>query len=168
MTKKEIEKKARECLELINLEIPVPVIEIAEKLGLEVHEVVAPDEESLSQLSVALVKNDRHWLILVNEEEIATRKRFAIAHAVGHFLLHPKKEKIDSFVAGETIVLKDVYGTEEKEASYFALALLMPTLELKEAWQKTKDAETLSKQFYVSQVSLTARLQALNLVEGVL
>ncbi len=44
----------------------------------------------------------------------------------------------------------------------------MPTLELKEAWQDMQDFKDLSKMFYVSHASLAARLQSLNLVEGVI
>lgn len=168
MTKKQIEKKALECLELLDeIDIPIPIITVANLHGIEVHDVSIPVDEYGAITSV-LTKHGDQWVILLNELETGTRKRFAIAHALGHFLLHEKKDWIDSFELGE-IAVAEMGESKQKEleAHYFALCVLMPRLELKEAWAEMQNVKDLSKMFYTSHASMSARLESLGLVEGV-
>lgn len=169
MTNKEIEKRALECLQsLAEIEIPVPIVSLANQHGIEVHDVSIPVDE-YGYITSVLTKSGSQWFILLNETESGTRKRFAIAHALGHFLLHEKKDWVDSYELGEITVSKDVGSIQkEREAQYFALCLLMPVLEVKEAWVDIQNIKDLSKMFYVSHASMAARLQSLGLVEGVI
>jgi hypothetical protein len=52
------------------------------------------------------------------------RKRFTIAHEIGHFLLHPREGLERTDIAVNFTVWKDV--TEEAEANIFAAELLLP------------------------------------------
>lgn len=168
MTNKDIEKKAQDCLDLVEPEIPVPIIKIANKLDIEVHEVHIPEDEKVGSVSSMLVKVDNKWLILLDQQLTPTRKRFAIAHALGHYFLHPNREHLEVASLGDTLINKEDNVEEEKSASYFGLCILMPANDVNETWKDTKNIKELANKFYVSQSVLALRLQSLNLVEGIL
>lgn len=171
MTKKQIEKKAQECLALIDVDIPVPVIEIARKLGIIVHEVAVPETEifglGTAPDSSILVQDNNQWLLFLSETSSSIQKRFAVAHALGHFVLHGKKDVIDVYGLGDISILPNDSDIEEKEAHFFALCLLMPRLEIKEVWQEQKNIKELADKFFVTDAALVARLLSLKLVESV-
>lgn len=171
MTKKQIEKKALDCLGLVDLDIPVPVIEIAHKLGIIVHEIAVPDIEifgsGIAPDTSILAKDNDQWLLFLNETSSAIQKRFAVAHALGHFLLHGKKDVIDIYALGDISILPNDSETEEKEAHFFALCLLIPSLELREEWQDQKNIKVLADKFFVTDAALVARLLSLKLAESV-
>jgi len=54
------------------------------------------------------------------------KKRFVIAHELGHVLLHPTLKQHDLFALGEVDRLSYRQSREEVEANYFAAELLMP------------------------------------------
>lgn len=55
------------------------------------------------------------------------KKRFVIAHELGHVLLHPDVRQTDIFAHGEADRLSYRQSSEELEANYFAAELLMPS-----------------------------------------
>lgn len=108
---------------------PVPVEKIARKLGVEVR--LEPAEKDLSGFLLRDVEN-RRVIIGVNRRHAATRRRFTIAHELGHFLLH-EGERVHVDHTGQLFTVKlraqtASQGTdlEEREANWFAAELLMP------------------------------------------
>ena len=108
---------------------PVPVLDVAEKMGLKV--VLKRAEDDLSGF---LLRDERHHrtIIGVNRRHHPNRRRFTIAHEIGHYLLHRGEElHVDRVVNGYQIKLRDSHSSEgtevdEMEANLFAAELLMP------------------------------------------
>lgn len=105
------------------------------------------------------------------------RKRFTIAHELGHFFLgHGKKEGImlDTFTLYRNNLSKDGTQKQEVEANAFAAALLMPRTEVRKILDEyyaefgqnnvVKIIEEMAKHFNVSQISMAIRLNRLSLI----
>ena len=104
---------------------PVPVEQIAKSLGLEIR--YAPLE---GDLSGALVREDGQAYIGVNSTHHSNRRRFTIAHELGHYVLH-KGMKLhvdtDFRVNWRDDESSKAINPDEIEANRFAAELLMPT-----------------------------------------
>lgn len=108
---------------------PVPVHEIARAL-----DIIEIREEPLSNLEGMLLTTSQRseGAILVNGRSSYERRRFTVAHELGHFLIsshRPVSEKgfyctaADMVTAGD---LADLNRRQEAEANRFAIALLAP------------------------------------------
>ena len=120
ITNKDIEEKARELREIWGLGIDLPVsnlLEVAEINGVIIVEANMSDE-TLDAVSEWI--GDRPFIMLTDNGESAVRRRFNIAHEIGHILLHGDIESIHDYTSQE---LKNVI---EKQANYFASCLLLP------------------------------------------
>jgi Zn-dependent peptidase ImmA (M78 family) len=152
---KHIENLALRVLKSVNCTAPpVPVEKIAQKFNLEIVEFPFHSEIS------GLLKKER-GVIGVNKGQHPYRRRFTIAHELGHFLLgHDmgKEEIIDSSF--------DRPLPQEREANIFASVLLMPSEWAKSSAKKTGiDIEKLSKEYEVSKQAVAVRLLELNLIK---
>ena len=120
---------------------------------------------------------DGVYKILVLGSDHYYRKRFTMAHELGHFMLH--REKIDK--AGiisdsenfSVISENQITQEEEKEASAYAAEILMPEDKVKEIFAETmqnqnndldKVVEEMSKMFQVSVKAMKLRLYLLDLI----
>ncbi|CUB53149.1 hypothetical protein BN2127_JRS10_02165 [Bacillus subtilis] len=71
-------------------------------------------------------KNDDHYVLLFNDLEThEQRKRYTIAHELGHYILK-HNEKSNRTLLSRYSMADDEYDTFEKEANYFAKRLLAP------------------------------------------
>ena len=154
---KHIEELAIQALDAADCKTyPVPVEKVAEKMGLEVVEF--PFHDNIS----GLLKKEE-GIIGVNKNQHPVRRRFTIAHELGHFLLghgmeNPQDEIVDGHFAKSDL--------REREANVFASALLMPSAWVIEAVKKEGlDIEKLAPMFEVSKQALTIRLLALNQIK---
>jgi len=117
-------------------EPPIPIEKIAEKLGLEVR--YAPLQ---GDLYGALIRSNHEMYIGVNSHNHPNRRRFTIAHELGHFVLHKGiRVHIDK---GVRVNWRDdessqAVSDEEMEANRFAAELLMPIQFLKRDIEKLK------------------------------
>lgn len=107
--------------------LPVPVEEIASKLGAEI--VVESLDRNVSGL---LFRQGGDMAIGVNAAHPMVRQRFTIAHELGHLALHPGKELFLDHVRVNLRNDVSSQGTdrEEREANAFAAELLMPRTEV--------------------------------------
>jgi Zn-dependent peptidase ImmA (M78 family) len=110
--------------------------------------------------------------IYVNANDGPARKRFTVAHELGHFVLHlaaGEGEFIDDEDNFRTTAdpekAWDSARTKEWEANVFAAALLMPEAAVKLQWHQLKDIEGLASWFQVSPQAMTFRLEELGLLE---
>lgn len=105
---------------------------IAAALNAQIH-----NETASNNLSGFLIRDvgRRRALIGVNSTHSAARKRFTIAHEIGHLLLHEgdvlhvdQREGIDLGLRVKRRDTDSSLGTdeEEQEANFFAAELLMP------------------------------------------
>lgn len=108
--------------------------------------------------------------IYVHIDDPPFRKRFTIAHELGHYMLHLKEgdgEIIDDLDAFRTDVDPEAAWTDERrrewEANVFAAALLMDADVVRKKLQEIRDLEGLSRWFQVSEQAMAIRLNTLGL-----
>jgi Zn-dependent peptidase ImmA (M78 family) len=174
MWNSQIEKKTLSILESLGIsKIPIPVEEIAQKLGIEI-KVYDLGED----ISGVLVVDSGKGTIGINPLESKVRQRFSIAHELGHFEMHYQVKKQNSHLfidKGFSVLFRDKNSSsgeikQEQEANAFAASLLMPEhLLIKEIKTKKLDIskeqslKELSKLFNVSLPAMTYRITNLNL-----
>ncbi|MGG7058275.1 ImmA/IrrE family metallo-endopeptidase [Clostridium tertium] len=172
MEKRDIEKKTNEILSSYDiLDIPVDPIDIAKKLNIKVFSRNF-NNVSNDTVSGAIKKEKNDINIYVNEDDTIERKRFTIAHELGHYFLHLQCNQNTEFV---DMHRRTGYKTElpkEKEANQFAAAILMPQEKVKELYNSIKNLgvsesfiiEWLSEKFFVSKPAMKFRLKNLGLI----
>jgi Zn-dependent peptidase ImmA (M78 family)/DNA-binding XRE family transcriptional regulator len=134
---------------------PVPVERLAQLCGAFV--VVRHFPQELSGL---VFEYDNAAVIGVNQDHHEHRRRFTIAHELGHHLLeHHERFHIDVH-EGE---LLGHDWRAERSANDFAADLLMPRRFLVDAFETTPDPAALAKRFDVSELAMGYRLVNLGL-----
>jgi len=89
------------------------------------------------------------------------RRRFTIAHEIGHFVLHPERCRPERGGA-----VNEAGRMQEREADAFAAELLMPEYLVREAVrQQGLDDARLADRFEVSRKAMQTRLRYLGLAE---
>ena len=132
-------------------DIPIPVEEIAAKLGAKVS---YEPFEGKDEISGMLFRDDDRIVIGINSAHANTRQRFTIAHEIGHLVLHKGAIFVDKSVRLNRDT-KSALAIDPREidANRFAAELLMPTEFV------TKEAvKRLSKKSKVSEVLLADSL----------
>lgn len=115
------DEKAKEIIKELRIENPseIHITDIAMELGALVR------ERALEGSEARLVRKGNHGIITVNAaipEE--GRKRFAIAHELGHFELHGNSQLV--FCSESDMYVWNENKSQEMQANSFAAALLMP------------------------------------------
>ncbi len=108
---------------------PVDIMSIARGAGLQIR------MNDLADLSVVLRRDSRSATVVLNRAENSLRHRFAVAHALGHILLHPELDQhadAQFTVLGRNRQLSYDRSIQEKEANYFAACILVPERSLKD------------------------------------
>ena len=149
--------------------LPVDVERVADHLGLKVEERPLEDEYSgfLAVPEKAIVVNSAHSF---------ARRRFTIAHEIGHFQLHRKKAETPVFI-DQTVYFRSAQFSEaerrrEREANYFAAELLMPEELLAEYLDEhplspslySREVKEVAGEFDVSKQAMEFRLRDLGFV----
>jgi len=161
---------------LANLDVdraPIDVERVARRLGMDVVEVdLGPDVSGL------LVTVGEKAKICVHEGHHRNRKRFTIAHEIGHYVLkhqfgteHVHVDKGSSvFINHRNPKSSEGIDPKEIEANQFAACLLMPTGLIQDAVKRDKlplaeeRVSSLAKAFQVSEQSMTIRLTTLGMI----
>ena len=169
MKRRDIELKATQILRDHNLlEIPVDPLKVATALGIKVLNAVFSESDK----SGVIVKRAGKLSILLNTNESPARKRFTIAHEIGHGLLHmagDDNEFIDSNDNFRSIEPQEPESwgdirVKEWEANVFASALLMNEELLRKEFKELSDPAILAWKFQVSQNAMIVRLSQLGLL----
>lgn len=143
------------------LKTPVDVVEIAHQLEIEIYETKLKNEISGA---IRYEKESKKFEILVNESNSTQRKRFTIAHELGHYFLH--KEYLESENVHIDILYRDSKNKfDEKKVDYFAGALLMNKILLEKFSQATDSVTELAEIFDVSESAMIVRLNVLRLLK---
>ncbi len=176
MRQSEVKKRAEDfCIQNNIKTYPVEIVRICNENGLKVFE-----EYLDSEVSGLIVVDEKVWkkyntnkFILVNLAELATRRRFTIAHELAHYILHRKG---NSLYAHRDMVCNDVFKSGiEQEANYFAANILMPETLINEkiedlksgTWGKLPDfvlVREIADHFAVSETAAEVRLKQLGLI----
>lgn len=173
-SKKMIEKKAESLLKNYQTkEVPTPLDELAEELGIKI--VYQEFEDNISGF---LYREDTNNIIGVNKKHSKTRQRFTIAHEIGHFILH--RGNLVHVNKGYRVNFRNDNSSkaidfEEIEANTFAAALLMPEKEVKKIIKRKlndgidlEDSDELKKiaeHFNVSLQAMIIRLIRLGIID---
>lgn len=146
------------------------LLDIAKKLGIEVYETDSfPDNKSGS-----LLKDGGAYKIYVNSSHPETRKRFTIAHEIGHFLAHKDllekdgdehiddvKQPMPALNRDEAEALSAVDREKEIQANQIAAEILMPENKFKKYLESAFDISEIAKRFGVSESAANFRSQQL-------
>jgi Zn-dependent peptidase ImmA (M78 family) len=155
----EIETKARELRQAHEVDtIPVRVIALANALGMEVRGAEFKRPNYVGMLS------KRNGVVTINYRlnDPEYRKRFTIAHELGHFVLHVSDDP--RFVDSEVNLYR--FNTTEDsdaakreiQANMFAAALLMPERQVRKFWAETRSIGEMARIFKVSRQAMGIRL----------
>ena len=120
-------------------QIPVPVGEIAVRLGIEVYSLTLDPNIS------GLIKKNGNGVfeININNTDAAVRQRFTVCHEVAHFLLH--RSYIDGDGIKDNILYRSkLSNAQEAEANRLAAALLLPLQSVRE-WHLSRFAGPIDK-----------------------
>lgn len=167
---KSIDEKAMKLLQQSDaLALPVNLNRVVERLGLSLNE--KPLENEYSGFLAVKEKT-----IVVNLHHPPVRRRFTIAHEIGHYQLHRRSEDIPVFIDRAVYHRKEsVAGVDhlmEMQANAYAAGLLMPEALLDEYLEdhpaldleKPADIKTLAEEFEVSRPAMEFRLINLGFV----
>jgi hypothetical protein len=143
-----------------NAALPVPAEAIAEDLlGLQVSE-----SEDLEVSGVLLPPARQIWL---NAREGAPRRRFTLAHELGHWVCQHLEGKTAPLYCRAADVQPEPSAAEralEREANVFAAELLMPEAAVRKEWTRSPSVTDLAQVFAVSAVAAQWRLYSFRLV----
>lgn len=137
---------------------PVPVIEIANGLGIKV--MADPDYRDDGHGHIQL-DDKGHATIIVNDKQPPVRKRFTIAHEIAHFKFDMDYLKEHGCIDRNGDAGDATYRMRERRANKFAAQLLMPEAPFIEQWIAMRDLEKVSDYFSVSKEA--AKFRAINL-----
>lgn len=135
------------------------------------------------QASGAIVreKGEENWKIYVRTEDGSRRKRFTVAHEVGHFLSYQHGGRSRAYIDQHGSIIdraimmrsselsKDPQVWEmEMEANELAGEMLMPEADVRSYVEEGKSIEQLADHFGVSESAVTVRLLNLGfqIIEG--
>ena len=151
---------------------PVDVESIASMLDLRV-----VTEDLGSDISGLLVSRDGTASIAVRRSDHPNRRRFTIAHEIGHFVLrhHLQGNELVHADRHQEVIYRSPRASEgldpiEVQANQFAASLLMPARLVRERVDSLpksfseSDVKALANEFKVSEQAMTIRLTGLGLI----
>ena len=152
--RQKIENIAIEILQNVDMldKIPVDIIKIANSLGIKVYQCQFKEQG----ICGAILKEKDKFKIYVKTDDAQVRKRFTVAHELGHFLLH--KEKLEDEHYDDIMFRGNLSSEEEEEANYFASCLLMNKESLIKISKFIKNKSELAKMFEVSEAAMNIRI----------
>jgi hypothetical protein len=140
-------------------ELPVPVRSIAEDLlGLTIRESDDPE------VSGMLVPATREIILSVREREFPGRRRFTLAHELGHWICHVAgaREAAPVYCRAHDVE-PGADRALEREANIFAAELLMPEAAVRGGWRRSALRDELAATFGVSSEAMGWRLYSFGL-----
>ncbi|WP_374490312.1 ImmA/IrrE family metallo-endopeptidase [Zoogloea sp.] len=143
-------------------DVPVRPIAIAQAMGIQVFKSI--DLGCSGQISVL---DGGEVELIFNDGEPLVRKRFTVAHEIGHFALGHLSESTRLFRDEVAAFSSKVRDPKEVQANRFAAQLLMPADALRLAIQQGgKTISQLAEMFRVSEVAMKFRLINLGMLRG--
>ncbi|MBB1557105.1 MAG: ImmA/IrrE family metallo-endopeptidase [candidate division SR1 bacterium] len=133
----------------------------------------------LSQLNISptpsglILFSEKKYKIYIHDGCNENRKRFTLAHEIGHYCLHKDYlQDTGPFIDNDNtlynrpgyIDLPEDVKNKEEEANFFAAEILMPGNLVKEAYNKNDSIEKLANFFSVSAEAMFYRLKNLSLI----
>lgn len=157
----EIAKKVESLVEC-NDDKHIDVVAIARHLGLQV------DEVEFENRNISGMIEYQKKTISIESRDPFVRKRFSVAHEIGHYVLHhmlDNENKSEKEVSYRANVSSQTYDPKEIEANHFAATLLMPENRVRDLWEYyCKNIDEVARILKVSVSALAFRLEYLGLL----
>lgn len=146
--------------------LPVNLETVADFIGLTV--LTKPLEDEYSGFLAVAEK-----IIVINSRHSPVRRRFTVAHEIGHYQLHRRKKTDSPVFIDQAVYFRRVSGDDshrwEMEANAFAAGLLMPQSLLEEYFEKhpdvdlthSSDIKLIAEEFEISRPAMEYRLRNL-------
>ncbi len=166
MKNNDIEKLATEILDTNGFNsIVVDPVKLANAYNIEVKNAKFYNND----VSGMLKKENDKITIYINSGEPIIRKRFTVAHELGHFFLNHLDEKDKTIHRKSDLFSSNV---KERQANIFAAALLMDEYKVKDLYTKLdyigvpleKIIIKMANTFKVSRAAVNIRLKELDLI----
>lgn len=122
-------------------------------------------------VSGTLVKADDGWSIIVNEAHSRNRKRFTIAHELGHFFaVEYNSIQAETYLEEQGNIIRDyalMKRTEdvedgkyqvERQANMIAAEILMPDHLVQKLYDQKMNVQEMAEQFGVSEIAMSYKL----------
>lgn len=173
-----VKQQAEAIIEKYALTMPVHIFQLADLLGIkwetrpteQLKEIVKKQEPKAKEISnfddiLGYYDTPTKTIYLNTENHPITRKRFTMAHELGHVILHHQLNGLlrNVFFRQDLVESRDDI---EAEANYFAGYLLMPDREIEKKLEYTillmdgeQTIKTFAKMFAVSPESMRIRLK---------
>ena len=144
---------------------PVDLRRITTHHGLTYEEVdYFPDD-----VDALIVNTEDGTVAVVNKNQSNNRRRFSLAHELGHFVLHRDGSVLEATVSIDSPPTvepdRETSSVAEREANLFAGELLVPVAFLKEHFRPGMTAADVAKLFEVSEsvaaIAISSHLRAL-------
>jgi Zn-dependent peptidase ImmA (M78 family) len=162
---RDIEEMAERTLDQFQMKnIPVNPLAIANRLGAKVinAEFHEPD------ISGLIIKKGSEVTIYIKNSDDPVRKKFTLAHEIGHLVLHLQNldgDFVDRYhmrrASNKRFTPED--SQKESEANGFAAALLMPKDRVFKFWSECDSIRSMAEIFEVSESAMGYRLINLGL-----
>jgi transcriptional regulator with XRE-family HTH domain len=155
------EVAAREVLRLAGVTGPqVEMKDICEVLGIPIYRRPLPDSLSAAVMTIGLDA----FVIAVNEGHSTKRRRFSVAHEVGHAVLRHEAAYYLEYKVEDHWEPPGYSYFDEREANAFAAALLMDERWVREDYAAgLRDIQKLARRYAVSAEAMGFRLVNLGL-----
>lgn len=168
-----ISEKVNEIFAEHSPSTPVNVVDIARAYGFSVYQLSM--DSNVSGLIIVDSENiqgfDTNKVIVINADHSFTRKRFTVAHELGHYFLRDKPQQCFAHRDAGRV------DNEERDANRFASELLMPEDDFRREYNETASMysskalsmvipsiiATVADKFNVSEAAAEIRMRELGL-----
>lgn len=145
--------------------LPINPVYIARSVGAEVYEMALTDDVDGM---LKFFEGGDTPAIFVNQSTAEVRKRFTVAHELGHLVVQ-RREHPDGTTGESDVFYRDMDSRTAKEpievfSNQFAAALLMPRRFVRARWAAVKSDLILANEFGVSLEAMSYRLKNLGLI----
>lgn len=157
---RDYELKAEDLLQssygsLDAVQIPIDLDKVIRDSGIRVLEGTLPDD-------IEGILNRKDNTILIKASSPVARKKFTVAHELGHYWLHDNVN-VEVFYRMDSMNLSTDVELE-RGANWFASSLLMPSLQVEQYWYLLRDVPKMADKFQVSVTAMRWRLKNLSLL----
>lgn len=140
---------------------PIPTVKICKAMGIEFKDFTTSGIQDPDAVSHCYHDGKGVAWIALNPECPLLLRRWAVAHCLGHILLHPTGTYRDLIQYPE----KPKSGSQDYEANRFAAAYLMPKRAITSVFNMAKFyTEQMAEMFFVSRGAIAERIFEIGLV----
>lgn len=136
------------------------VVQAAKDMGFTVYDAQFKNPNVAGKI----VSSPNEKAIYVNKFDIPARKKFTVAHEIGHAVLH-HGDNDGEFKMVDYRGMNKGFDRKEWEANQFAASLLMPKDETTRKWGELQDVDDLAEAMGVSKMAAAIRLMNLGLID---